>query len=112
MKYFKNINNLEQAKLHYRTLAKQLHPDKGGSIIDFQLMQKEYKAVLLQLQNRKDVECYVSTKNELVSGLGKLAKVLIKNRVPQTYLKQRMDKSQSRLEKGLFSDIVSLLDGV
>ena len=28
MVYFQNINDLEQAKLHYRTLAKQLHPDK------------------------------------------------------------------------------------
>ena len=36
MMYFQNINDLEQAKLRYRTLAKQLHPDKGGSIVAFQ----------------------------------------------------------------------------
>jgi curved DNA-binding protein CbpA len=31
MTYFKNIDDLEQAKLQYRKLAKQLHPDRGGS---------------------------------------------------------------------------------
>ncbi len=34
MMYFSDITNLEQAKQHYRTLAKQLHPDKGGTAIE------------------------------------------------------------------------------
>ncbi len=36
MKYFLGITDIEQAKLHYRKLAKQLHPDKGGTAVDFQ----------------------------------------------------------------------------
>jgi hypothetical protein len=110
MKYFNNINSLEQAKLHYRKLAKQLHPDKGGSTVEFQQLQKEYKTVLLQLQNRKDVAYNVSTKDELINELGKLAKVLIKKQVPQMYLKHKINKSKSPVEKGLFSEIVNLLD--
>ena len=47
MKYFNSITDLEQAKQHYRTLAKQLHPDKGGTAVEFQKMQDEYKALLL-----------------------------------------------------------------
>lgn len=31
MNYFSGINDIEQAKLRYRKLAKQLHPDAGGN---------------------------------------------------------------------------------
>jgi len=51
MKYFQNITDLEQAKKQYRILAMQLHPDKGGSALEFQQMQKEYKTLLLHLQD-------------------------------------------------------------
>ena len=40
MNYFQNTTDLEQAKQKYRTLAKELHPDKGGSAIRFQQMQE------------------------------------------------------------------------
>lgn len=31
MKYFKNVNNLEELRKEYRKLLKQYHPDNGGS---------------------------------------------------------------------------------
>lgn len=101
--YFKNINDLDQAKLHYRTLAKQLHPDKGGSITEFQQMQQEYKTLLLQLQSPNQ-------KSVILSELGKLAKTLIEKQVPQNYLKEKIKNSQSTFEKGIFTDLVNLLD--
>ena len=109
MKYFNNITTFEQAKQRYRILAKQLHPDKGGSATEFQLMQSEYKMVLLNLQQKQTVQR--NTDNELLSELGKLAKVLIKKQVPQQFLKQRANKSKSVLEKGIYNEIAKFLDG-
>jgi hypothetical protein len=112
MNYFRDITDLEQAKHRYRELAKQLHPDKGGTPIGFQKMQEEYKVLLLRLQQNNNV---VNTKqltleNELLNELGKLAQVLIKKQVPQNYLRQKMQATESPLKKGLFNDIVDFLD--
>lgn len=114
MKYFKDITDLEKAKQHYRALAKQLHPDKGGSAIEFQKMQQEYKILLLQLQQQQNssVKPYQSPslENELLSELGKLAKVLIEKQVPQNYLKQKIKYSDSKLQSALLIHVVSFLD--
>ncbi len=114
MNYFQNITELEQAKLQYRTLAKQLHPDKGGSAIEFNQMQQEYKTILLQLQEKqsRSMNHHAQKENDILTELGKLAKVLIEKQVPQMFLQQRIQKSQSALEKGLFSEIVNFLDGI
>ena len=42
------IADVHQAKLRYRELAKQLHPDTGGTVSEFQKMQEEYNATLLR----------------------------------------------------------------
>ncbi|MCT4586431.1 MAG: hypothetical protein N4A71_01270 [Carboxylicivirga sp.] len=113
MTYFINITNIEQAKLRYRKLAKQLHPDKGGVAVEFQRMQDEYKRLLIKLQQSNNAVTNLhqpSPENELLSELGKLAKVLIKKQVPQYYLRQKMQTTESPLKKGLFSDIADLLD--
>ena len=108
MKYFKNITDFEQAKKRYRKLALQLHPDVGGSPAEFQAMQKEYKTLLLNLQQQPTI--LSDKQNELLSELGKLAKVLIENQVPQTFLKGRIEKSKTPLEKSLYSGIIKILD--
>lgn len=113
MMYFSGINNIEQAKLRYRKLAKQLHPDKGGTAIDFQEMQDEYKALLMHLQQKRNAVMNVpqsSPENELLSQLGNLAKVLIKKQVPQNYLQQKMQSTESPLKRRLFGDIAKFLD--
>ncbi|MCU4173996.1 hypothetical protein [Carboxylicivirga sp. N1Y90] len=112
MKYFNGITDLQQAKLHYRKLAKQLHPDKGGNAIEFQRMQQEYKERVLYLQqDRNAVKARnQSDESELFGELGKLAKVLIKKQVPQNYLKQKIQRTESHLNKGLLNGIVKILD--
>ncbi len=114
MIYFYGITDLEQARQRYRTLAKQLHPDKGGTAIEFRKMKEEYKTLLLRLQQDRNVvanpQQTPSPENELLSELGKLAKVLIKKQVPQNYLKHKMQRTESPIKKGLFSDIADLLD--
>ncbi|MBS2101095.1 J domain-containing protein [Carboxylicivirga linearis] len=116
MNYFLGINDIEQAKLRYRKLAKQLHPDKGGTAFDFQEMQAEYKEFLLRLQQEQKVVTpsrkNKSAENELINELGRLAKVLIKKQVPQEYLRQKMQTTDSPLKKGLFANIVNLLDSL
>jgi hypothetical protein len=80
MNYFEGIIDLEQAKQRYRELGKHLHPGKGGTDIEFQKMQKEYRLLLIGLQqNRKGfTHKQTSPESELLSELGKLATVLIK----------------------------------
>lgn len=113
MKYFNGITDIEEAKQRYRTLAKKLHPDMGGSAAEFRNLQEEYKSALLQIpQIHRSVRKgdFRSSENELFGELGKLAKVLIKNQVPQNYLKQKIQTAESPLKKSLFADIVSFLD--
>ncbi|WP_430811572.1 MULTISPECIES: hypothetical protein [unclassified Carboxylicivirga] len=116
MKYFLGITDIEQAKLHYRKLAKQLHPDKGGTAVGFQEMQNEYKELLLSLSQKHKVVTPshkgTSAENELINELGNVAKILIKKQVPQNYLRQKIQTTDSPLKKGLFANIVNLLDSL
>ncbi len=76
-------------------------------------MQDEYKAVLLSFQLNRNIVTNIqepSPENELISELGKLAKVLIKKQVPQNFLRQQMETTNSRVKKSFFSDIVDFLD--
>lgn len=112
MNYFQNITDLEQAKQRYRTLAKELHPDKGGSVLRFQQMQEEYKTLLLELQRKQVTPSGQKTpqQSDIMAELGKLAKVLIQKQVPQRYLQEKIKKSHSPIEKGLFSKLVDFLN--
>jgi len=114
MKYFNDITDLEQAKLKYRKLAKQLHPDAGGAASEFHKLQEEYKTVLLQIQQNQNKairpNLKPSAENELINELGKLAKVLIKKQVPQNYLRQKIITIESSFKKDLMCEIVNLLD--
>ncbi len=112
MMYFQNINDLEQAKLRYRTLAKQLHPDKGGSIVAFQQMQQEYKTLLLQLQSGQSptINRNTNQNSDIINELGKLAKVLIEKQVPQNFIKRKIENSQSPIEQTIYSGIISFLN--
>lgn len=52
MTFFVQYNlTVDHLKAQHKVLAKQLHPDLGGSTEIFQAMQQEYDALLLQLQN-------------------------------------------------------------
>jgi len=44
--FFKSFANINELKNQYRTLAFELHPDKGGSNEDFQAMSNEYQELL------------------------------------------------------------------
>ena len=44
--YFSNCETEEEITARYKELVKELHPDKGGAVEDFQDMQEEYEQAL------------------------------------------------------------------
>ncbi len=114
MKYFTNITNLEQAQKQYRILAKKYHPDMGGTDTDFQDMNFEYKKLLIQLHQKNKSnnkkKGLLLEKSELMKELGKIAKVLVEKQVPQAYLKQKINATESKLQKDILEGIVSFLN--
>lgn len=125
MKYFQGITNVAQAKLSYRHLAKQLHPDAGGTVLEFQKMQDEYRITLLRLQEchnpdsshfskakANDFFQSESPEKELLVNLGKLAKVLIEKQVPQNYLRRKIKTTNSALMQDILNEVVDILDEI
>ena len=115
MIYFKGITDIEQAKLRYRKLAKQLHPDAGGTAHEFQKMEEEYKTTVEQIgqySNPVNSNSESSPEKELLSELGKLAQLLLKKQVPQDYIRQKIKTTNSSIKKEVFREIVDYLDGL
>lgn len=50
MKYFKNVNNLEELRKQYRKLVKQNHPDNGGSEEAIKTINVEYELLFKMLE--------------------------------------------------------------
>src|SRR5687768_6554510 len=49
MKFFSTCSTIDEVKKLYRQLAKELHPDKGGSVTDMQELNKEYSFACAKL---------------------------------------------------------------
>lgn len=56
MKYFNNVNNLEDLKAQYRRLAIKNHPDHGGSTEVMQAINAEYEQLFKVLKDRHNAE--------------------------------------------------------
>ncbi len=116
MKYFTYITNLEQAQKQYRKLAKKYHPDLGGTAMEFQELNLEYQRLLIQLQHKNESNINNQSSNhlesELMKELGKLAKVLVDKQVPQAFLKQKINTSESKLQKGILEGLVNILNSI
>ena len=54
MRFFNNIETLEDLKKAYRKLIFKLHPDKGGNEEDFKAMKNEYDELFVRLQKGKN----------------------------------------------------------
>ena len=51
MKYFKNIETLEQLRKEYNRLVKENHPDNGGSDEAIKIINVEYEELFKVLKN-------------------------------------------------------------
>ena len=54
MKYFNNVNTLEELRKQYRDLLKKHHPDNGGNVSDMQIINAEYDRLFKVLKDRHD----------------------------------------------------------
>lgn len=63
MKYFLNINSLEELKKQFREYCQTMHPDKGGNAEDFKSMLNEYE------QAAKNCGAWTKETREEVQGL-------------------------------------------
>ena len=52
MKYFKDINTLDELRKHYKELLKKFHPDNGGNVDDMQEINSEYDRLFKVLKDR------------------------------------------------------------
>ena len=56
MKYFKNINSLEELKKEYKRLAMKNHPDRGGNEEVMKMINTEYEKMFNILKDKKEKE--------------------------------------------------------
>ena len=107
MKYFKEITNLSDAKNLYRRLSKELHPDVGGSEVEFKKMQEDYNFLLKKLSSQQSSN---NDNSELINELINIGKVLLEKQVPQELLKKQIAKTNSPIQKMLFSGVLGVLN--
>lgn len=54
MKYFKNIETLEELRKQYKELLKTHHPDNGGNVADMQEINAEYDQLFKVLKDKHE----------------------------------------------------------
>lgn len=65
IKYLKDIHTLEELKSMYRKYALKLHPDRGGSTEEMQILNAEYEYLFERVKNihkTKEGKTYTSRK--------------------------------------------------
>lgn len=84
MKYFKEIETLEELKVEYKRLVMELHPDRNkdrDTTAQFQDMQNEYEELFEQVKNlhkTKDGEIYEKATDEDINEFRRILNIIIK----------------------------------
>ncbi len=81
MKYLKNIHTLEDLKKEYRRWAMQLHPDRGGSTAEMQILNAEYEQLFRKVKDvhtNKEGDEYRRETNEAPEDFTTLINELLK----------------------------------
>ena len=75
IKYFVNIETIEELKKAYKELAKKLHPDLGGNKEKFQEMNNEYDLLFKSLKaNKKTNKTNINTNDNFKNIINELVK--------------------------------------
>jgi len=110
MKYFKGVTNLNDAKVLYRQLSKELHPDVvGGSEVEFKVMQVQYSILLKRLSSQQSI---TNDNGELISELLIIGRTLIEKQIPQNLLRKQISKTNSPMQSMLYNGVLSILNGM
>ncbi len=64
MKYFKDINTLDELRKHYKELLKKFHPDNGGNVADMQEINSKYDKLFKVLKDRHESKSENASNNE------------------------------------------------
>ncbi len=82
MAYFQNITSLVSLKKQYRALAKQHHPDRGGSTEAMQQINKEFEVLFKKWEHDTTVERSHGLRERLRRSNGQRVHGLCLQRVP------------------------------
>ena len=74
LKYFVNIETIEELKKVYKELAKKFHPDLGGDKEEFQAMNNEYDLLFKNLKNKKANKTNINTNDNFKDIINELIK--------------------------------------
>ena len=75
LKYFVNIETIEELKKAYKELAKKFHPDLGGNKEEFQAMNNEYDLLFKELKlNKKSNKANNNTNDNFKDIINELIK--------------------------------------
>lgn len=79
--YFNDCTTTDEITARYKELVKELHPDKGGTVEDFQDMQEEYEQALSEASYQSPflADEYINVAKSLAG--------VFKARKPETYNK-------------------------
>ncbi len=75
-KYFENCKTLNELKTAYRTLAKENHPDCGGSVEIMQEINRQYEMTFNTIKNDSEQEIHtVETASDFIQIINALMKI-------------------------------------
>lgn len=66
MKWFQEVNNMDELRRQYKKLLLKNHPDNGGNVSDMQEINAEYDLLFdrLKAENKSDGQSYTYDENE------------------------------------------------
>lgn len=104
-RYFRNEMSYADAKAHYRKLAKQLHPDAGGSKQEFTELANQYQTHLQLIENGEIHQDEPINQSEIKNELENIINILVDLDIPQKFLRKAMQNTtpaqQSIIKLGL-----------
>ncbi len=79
MKWFQEVNNMDELRGQYKKLLLKHHPDNGGKVSDMQEINAEYDLLFdcLKAENKSDGQSYTYDENEENTAFKEVLNVII-----------------------------------